>query len=165
MDAFAMPAFYDGQVRLNLVGRERHGRVAVSDFQRTCESVVEAVQACVDPRTGESPLNSYAIAEGAPGARDPSAADVSFEWRSGVEALWHPELGMIGPVPTRRTGGHTGGRGVAFLAAQGVRAGKHPQRSAFDVVPTLIDFLVTRGLSAPATTSFSGESFLREVSG
>ena len=39
MDAFAIPAYYDAQVRVNLAGREAKGRVALADYQAVLDRV------------------------------------------------------------------------------------------------------------------------------
>ena len=57
-------------------------------------------------------------------------------------------------MPYRRTGGHTGGRGIGYLALPGVAPGDRGLRSAFDVVPTLLD------LCGVGAGGISGESLL-----
>jgi hypothetical protein len=78
---------------------------------------------------------------GNPLAMTRSQADLVVIWREGVVALEHPRLGLIGPVPPRRTGGHTGRHGVAHVRAPGLDATDRGVRSAFDVVPTLVSLL------------------------
>lgn len=48
-------------------------------------------------------------------------------------------LRLIGPVALRRTGGHTGPDGIAYVAAPGLEPGG--VRSTFDVVPTVMRLL------------------------
>ena len=55
--------------------------------------------------------------------------------------LVHPELGLVGPAPFRRTGGHTGPFGFAYLSGEGVDVGDGGIRSAFDVTPTVAAML------------------------
>jgi hypothetical protein len=81
-----------------------------------------------------------------------AAGDMLVVWRGIVVALEHPRLGLIGPVPLRRTGGHTGPHGMAYIAAPGFEPGDRGVRSAFDVVPTL-----ARLLGAPTSPRLSGE--------
>ena len=75
-------------------------------------------------------------------------------WRGVVTALEHPRLGLIGPVPLRRTGGHTGPHGMAYLAGTSLEPGDHGVRSSFDVVPTIARLL---GVEPPRV---SGQSLL-----
>ena len=160
MPAFALPSYYDGRVRVNLAGREARGTVAIGDYQRVLEGVERLARDCVDPATGESVVE--AVEYTAP--RDPrtaasTQADMVIVWKSATTCFEHPTLGRIGPVPHRRTGGHTGPYGMAY-----VRAGDHPVgdrgiRSAFDVVPTIIDLL-----GQPPLRSVSGTSLLSGIS-
>ena len=62
-------------------------------------------------------------------------------WKGTFCALEHPSLGRVGPVPFRRTGGHTGRFGLAYLCNTGMEAGDRGVRSSFDVVPTLCELL------------------------
>ena len=59
--------------------------------------------------------------------RDPrrlgaTEADLVFIW-TGPLAFDHPSLGRIGPIPFRRTGGHTGPFGMAYLHGPGIIPG------------------------------------------
>ena len=80
-----------------------------------------------------------------------SEADLTVVWRGVVVALEHPRLGLIGPVPLRRTGGHTGRYGLAYLRAPGVAAVDGGVRLAFDVVPTLVALLGEKSTTAGRT--------------
>jgi hypothetical protein len=57
----------------------------------------------------------------------------------------------MGPIPYRRTGGHTGPHGVAYLVATELPAADYGLRSTFDIVPTIVQLL--------------GESSARPLSG
>lgn len=151
MPAFALPSFYDGRVRVNLAGRERHGRVPLPAYRDTLRQLSEMLHACVDGDTGE-PLVERIQTGSADDPRDlgPTDADLTIVWRASAQTLRHPGLGTIGPVPMRRPGGHTGLEGMAWIRGDGVRAGDHGVRSAFDVVPTLLDRLGAR-LDGPLT--------------
>ena len=58
MKAFALPSFYDGQIRINPEGRERHGRVPAKLFEAAREALLDTLHA-----TG-------CLATGAPAMRD-----------------------------------------------------------------------------------------------
>jgi len=150
MPAFALPSFYDGRVRVNLRGRERRGTVEPSDYTRVCDEIEELVRTCRDPRTGEGVVEDVER----PTPRDPrelgrSDCDLCIVWRGTPLALEHARHGTIGPVPFRRTGGHTGPHGVAYIALADGHTGPHVRRAggergvrpALDVVPTLVDLL------------------------
>jgi len=156
MPAFALPSFYDGRIRINLQGRERHGMIEPSRYEETCRGLETILRECRNPRTGE-PVVDF-IERG--WTRDPlaltsSEADLIVVWRGVVAALEHPRLGLIGPVPLQRTGGHTGPYGVAYVVAPGLEPGDHGVRSAFDVAPTIARLL---GDQPPA--HMSGHSLL-----
>jgi hypothetical protein len=159
MPAFALPSFYDGRVRLNLRGRERHGLVNPEDYRRIRDGIVDLIEACIDPATGKSAVDAIEF----PGDRDPSAlgetdSDIVVVWKGCATSLVHPTLGTLGPAPYRRTGGHTGPFGMAYVRADGLGIGTQGIRSSFDVVPTIIDLL---GLPRPR--GLSGESLLADV--
>jgi hypothetical protein len=142
MPAFALPSFYDGRIRINLEGRERQGTVKQSRYEETCARLQTLLWQCRNPRTGEPAVDSIErIETGNPLAMTRSQADLVVIWREGVFALEHPRLGLIGPVAPRRTGGHTGQHGVAYVKAPGLEATDRGVRSAFDVVPTLVSLL------------------------
>jgi predicted AlkP superfamily phosphohydrolase/phosphomutase len=156
MPAFALPSFYDGRIRINLEGRERHGMVDPSRYEETCRELESLLHECRDPRTGEPVVSEIER----PWTRDPlaltsSEADLVVVWRGIAAALEHPRLGLVGPVPLRRTGGHTGPHGMAYLSATGLESGDRGLRSSFDVVPTISKLL---GIAPPAT--MSGTSIL-----
>lgn len=142
MPAFALPSFYDGRIRINLRGRERHGMVEPSRYEETIRGLETMLRECRNPRTGEPMVESFERASTTdPLALTPSEADLLVIWRGVVTALEHPRLGLIGPVPLRRTGGHTGPHGMAFLAAPGIEPGDRGLRSSFDVAPTVAKLL------------------------
>ncbi len=156
MPAFALPSFYDGRIRINLRGREREGIIEPSRYEETCRELEILIRECRDPRTGEAVVETIERAW----TRDPlaltgSEADLLVVWRGIAAALEHPRLGLIGPVPLRRTGGHTGRHGMAYVAAPGLEPGDRGVRSAFDVVPTLVKLL---GDQTPA--HLSGKSLV-----
>jgi predicted AlkP superfamily phosphohydrolase/phosphomutase len=138
MRAFALPSFYDGRIRVNLEGREPAGIVPLDDYAATCDELEEVLRACRDPRTGEPVVDEIER----PGSSQPLAlgnsnADLVVTWNGPVCAIAHPELGLVGPVPFRRTGGHTGPFGFAYVSGDGIEAGDGGVRSAFDVSPTI----------------------------
>jgi predicted AlkP superfamily phosphohydrolase/phosphomutase len=159
MRAFALPSFYDGRIRINLKGRERFGLVDPADYHRICEEIIQLLHECRDSRTGGPAVSSI---ERQPTERDPcrlgdTESDLVVVW-NGPLGLVHPHLGTIGPIPYRRSGGHTGPHGVMYLRGPGIRPGSYPDRSSFDLVPTLLD-LLDQSPSQP----ISGRSMLAEM--
>jgi predicted AlkP superfamily phosphohydrolase/phosphomutase len=142
MHAFALPSFYDGRIRINLKGRERNGVVEPSGYDGACRSLETLLRECRNPLTGEPAVDS--IERTAP--RNPlelgtSESDLLVVWRGVATALEHPQLGLVGPVALRRTGGHTGRYGLAYVVAPTLGAGDHGVRSSFDVAPTILQLL------------------------
>ncbi|MDB5697218.1 MAG: hypothetical protein JWN69_22, partial [Alphaproteobacteria bacterium] len=153
MRAFALPSYYDGRIRINLQGRESRGIVAPDDYDETCDHLEALVRDCRNALTG-APVVAEIERASRPGhALAPSEADLVIVWKDAPLGVVHPRLGTIGPVPYRRTGGHTGGSGFAHIVGAGVKPGAHGMRSAFDVVPTVVDMMG----GSPA--GLSGESF------
>jgi predicted AlkP superfamily phosphohydrolase/phosphomutase len=159
MTAFALPSFYDGRIRINLKGREASGLVDPANYESACDEVEALLRQCRDSLSGESVVAEIERAS-RPLELDDSQSDMVVVWRGAPLGLAHPDLGTIGPLPYRRTGGHTGRHGVAYLAGAGIRPGSLPARSAFDVVPTMIEML---GLKP--SRPLSGESFFAELRG
>jgi hypothetical protein len=156
MPAFALPSFYDGRIRVNLKGREVRGIVERNDYQRVLADVERVVRESIDPATRKSVVDfvEYTAPQD-PGELAETQSDLVFVWKGTAASLEHPSLGRIGPVPYRRTGGHTGPSGVAFIRAQNLPAGERGTRSAFDVVPTIIELM-----GQPRAASLSGGSLL-----
>lgn len=151
MPAFALPSYYDGRIRLNVRGRERHGMVEPSDYDAMCKELETLLHECRDPRTGNPVVDFIERAS----TRDPlavanSEADLIVVWRDVTVAFEHPRLGVVGPVPLRRTGGHTGRHGMAWVAGAGLEPGDRGVRSSFDVLPTIAELL---GRRVPPDTS------------
>jgi hypothetical protein len=84
-----------------------------------------------------------------------SQADLAVIWRNAPIGLVHPKLGRIGPLPWRRTGGHTGGCGFLYLSGSELAAADFGRTSSFDVVPTLIELA-----GSPLPAAISGRSLL-----
>lgn len=156
MRFFALPSFYDGRVRINLQGREEHGRVGVDQYRSALAEVEQLVRECVDPATGQGVVDFVEFAPTSdPIGVGPTESDLVIVWKNAPLCLDHPRFGRIGPVPYRRTGGHTGPHGVAYLRGQRAAVGDHGVASSFDVVPTLIDLL-----GCDALPEISGTSLL-----
>ncbi|HKY94090.1 MAG TPA: hypothetical protein VJL84_02245 [Kiloniellales bacterium] len=154
MDAFAIPAYYDAQVRVNLAGREAKGRVALADYGKVLERIERTLAECSDWRTGK-PLrfDAHRRTIGDPRTLHPTDSDVIFELHDCTLGWRHPRHGLIGPVPMRRTGGHTGGYGLLLIVGPGIEPRHGGVASTFDVTPTVIALLgqpVPDGLSGRA---------------
>ncbi|MFU8814881.1 MAG: hypothetical protein ACNA7W_06030 [Pseudomonadales bacterium] len=157
MPAFALPSFYDGQIRLNVCGREGNGLVTPEYYDMACRQIIADLTRCTDPRNGRSVVReAIRTHPGDPMGVTATEADVVVRWRGSPLAFAVPDGGVIGPLAYRRPGGHTGGHGISLWRGPHFPPGERPARSAFDVVPTIIDYLTGDALAA----GVDGNSFL-----
>jgi predicted AlkP superfamily phosphohydrolase/phosphomutase len=170
MKAFALPAYYDGRVRINLEGREAGGLVAKQDYLKTAEEIRAMILATNSLISGKPAVREVLIHRDDPMAIGDTEADLSVIWQDVPVGFSHPALGKIGPVPWRRTGGHTGDYGFMYVKGPGIQPmpgmrqnigdtyGNDPVASTFDVVPTLIELL-----GQPCPQGISGRSLMAEM--
>ena len=140
--AFALPSLYDGRIRVNLRGRERDGIVTTDEYTSVCDEIEALVAPLRDSRTGEPAVAGIKRnRRGDPLGMHGDEADVTVTWQGSAFGLLHPEHGLLGPIPYRRTGGHTGPHGFAWVSAPQVAAGDRGVAAASDVAPTILDLL------------------------
>ena len=139
MRAFALPSYYDGRIRVNLRGREARGNVDISEYETLLDELEEVLRACRDPRTDEPLISSIDRPAHDPPSASDDSADLIVHWHGAPYALAHPELGQIGPIPPRRTGGHTSPYGAAFITGPDVEPADLGDHSPFDLLPTAFD--------------------------
>jgi len=118
---------------------------------------MRTLELCRDPFSGDCVVDDIEW----PGRDEPldlppSGADLIVNWRGSPLCMEHPDLGRMGPVPFRRTGGHSGLYGMAYLKSDILAPGDYGIRSSFDVVPTLFDLLNER-----LPSKISGQSLIR----
>ncbi len=159
MSAFALPSYFDGRIRINLQGREKHGIVTFSQYKEKCDELLQIIHECKDPITGLKIASEVILTQ----HKDPrnlneSEADIVVVWNGSPTGFLHKKYGKIGPVPYRRTGGHTGGKGFAFVAGTNLAPGDYGTRSAFDITATFSD-LLDKSKKAP----MSGTSLLSNI--
>ena len=138
MPAFALPAYYDGRVRVNLAGREARGTVEATRYRATLDSVATLLAECRDSITGREVVDDIQIHTGDPSIVGPSQSDMTILWRGTALGLDHPRLGRIGPLPWRRTGGHTGDHGFLYILGTSLAPHDAGAGRSFDVVPTML---------------------------
>src|ERR1700688_2627032 len=158
MPAFALPSYYDGRVRINVVGREARGKVRASEYANTCQQIREVVSECRNLLNGKPVVSEVYCPKQNPHDVGPSEADVYIVWEGSPLGFSHPCLGNIGPLPYLRTGGHTGKHGFLNIVGEDIPVGQHGVASSFDVVPTIIELL-----GQPRLPRVSGASLLPRV--
>jgi predicted AlkP superfamily phosphohydrolase/phosphomutase len=144
MEAFALPSFYDGRVRLNVVGREARGLVEPRQYEKVCEQIAEVISDCRNLQTGEKVVREIYVPKKRFDDVGPSEADLYVVWEGAPLGLNSPQFGVIGPAPYLRTGGHTGQHGFLSILRDELPKGQYGMASSFDVVPTIIHLLGER---------------------
>ena len=138
MPAFALPSFADGHVRINLVGREADGVVPREAYEREVASVISCLQACRSVRTGRPAVDDIIwLHEDDPMDPDGPASDLLVIWKDGPDAIEHPDLGVVGPIPSLRTGYHSA-NGFAVVAGPDVTPGDLGVRPVEDLTSTVV---------------------------
>lgn len=150
MRAFALPTYGEGTIRVNLVGREGHGIVPVSEYDAVCAEVEKLVLGLRDAHTGEPLVAGVDRTRPHATDRHPKRppADLVVRWRGApTDTAVHPLHGRIGPFPHFRPGGH---RAVGFVlaAGPGIGQGTLPEHAAWDLPPTILALL---GAPVPET--------------
>jgi predicted AlkP superfamily phosphohydrolase/phosphomutase len=148
MAAFALPGLDEGMVRLNVEGRDPAGLVAPGDYETTLASIATLVAGLRNARTGTPLVKRFFRTRSDPlsdGSELPPA-DLIVEWTNEpCDVADSPELGRIGPVPLRRTGGHSR-NGFAWFRDRRFAAGDCAPATPYDIGPTLLDMI---GVGAP----------------
>ena len=157
MRSFALLAFAEGQIRINLKGREANGLVAPEDYGAECDRISDFLRRVVNPRTGRPWVRDVVRTRtGSPLNDDPRLphADLIVVYDSvPADVIDSPDVGRIGPVPYYRTGGH---RASGFMLARGpgIESGiTLPQADVFDLAPTILHLL-----GAPVPSAMEGSS-------
>jgi predicted AlkP superfamily phosphohydrolase/phosphomutase len=156
MPAFALPSYYDGRIRLNVAGRESKGIVSPAQYVPVCSQLAEMLNECRNLLTGEKVISEIHCSKRNPMDVGRSEADIYVVWRSAPLGLRHPQFGSIGPIPYRRTGGHTGRAGFLLIEGPDIPSGHRGPASSFDVVPTVIDLLGEKPRSHISGISLAG---------
>ncbi|MGG6297990.1 alkaline phosphatase family protein [Leptolyngbya sp. AN02str] len=159
MKAFAIPAFSDGQVRINLKGREAEGIVDPSEYDALCDQITEMLYGWVDGRTGQRLVKNIIRTRTNPLDTDPKLchADLVVVWNPiPTDVVDHPTLGRIGPITLNRPGAHRA-RGFVMAQGPGIEPGTHlDEGSAVDLAPTILNLM-----GAPLPDYLDGEPLLR----
>lgn len=159
MRAFAIPAFADGHIRINLKGREKDGIVDVSEYEQVCEELTQMLYRLTDGRTGKALVKDVIRTRKDPMDPNPKLPDPD------LVVVWHeiptdtvdsPDLGRIGPITLNRPGGHRD-RGFMMVQGHGIEAGTAIEGgAAVDLAPTILTLM-----DAPLPDYFDGRSLLK----
>ncbi len=161
MPAFALPSFYDGRIRLNVKGREAKGMIAPENYSQAMDEVEALLRECKCSRTGASIIREvHRTSPEDPFAVPKSNGDMEIIWDGEPLGIFHEKYGEIGPLPYRRTGGHTGGLGECLLLSDALEAGHYGCVDAMDISPTIAEWI-----GIEPENKVSGESFLSKLEG
>lgn len=155
MEAFALPSFSEGYVRLNVRGREASGIVDPDRYEETCTRITTELHRLTDSRTGTPAVRRVVRTRIAPddaGGERPSDADLIVIWENvPMDVVDHPVAGRIGPVPFKRSGSHVH-RGFLMAAGPGIAPGQQlSERHSLDIPATILTLL-----GAPVPAHFEG---------
>ena len=155
MQAFALPSYSDGLIRINLIGREASGKVAPSDYEAVCASITRSLHELKDART-QAPIVKKVIR-----TRNSAFDDNPNHPDADLVVIWHEPptdvieshtVGRIGPAPYRRSGGHAND-GCLFAVGPDIEPGSTFQTAhAADIAPTLLALM-----GAPQKAEFDGK--------
>ncbi len=144
MKAFALPAYADGHIRLNLKGRDRDGIVEPSEYDALCSEITDVLYRLKDGRSQQPLVKQVVRTRKSPLDNDPKLPDPD------LIVVWHeiptdvvdsPDLGRIGPITYNRPGGH---RENGFLLAKGEGIAPNSDLStgrAVDVGATILNLM------------------------
>lgn len=144
MRAFALPSYHHGRIRVNLEGREVNGIVSIDEYDAVLCEIEELLSTCRESRTGRPIVREFVRVGGDPLVRGDDDVDLVVHWADDVLGISHPDLGTIGPLPPRRTGGHVSPFGRCMIVGPDVQPGDIGVRSSFDVVPTILSLVGSR---------------------
>jgi hypothetical protein len=159
MKAFALASSSDGDIRLNVKGRESHGLVAPRHYERTCAEISAWLHELRDPASGRPVVAKVIRTRPAPlgGAGKPHEADLIVKWTAHLgNEIDSPRFGRLGPAPYHRAGAHTRD-GFVCAAGPGIPAGAAlPVGTLLDVAPTILHLM-----GAPIPTELPGRPLLK----
>lgn len=158
MKAFALPSFSQGQIRINLQGREKSGIVQPSEYDSVCEQLTQQLSSLKNARTGEFMVEQVLRIRHSAVAEESKLpdADLVVIWRDKTaDVMESSEWGRIGPVPYRCTGSY---RARGFLLATGASIEVGSSRAESHIVnlaPTILKLM-----GVPIPEYFDGKSLL-----
>jgi predicted AlkP superfamily phosphohydrolase/phosphomutase len=161
MRSFALPAFADGHVRINVRGRDPAGIVDAAEYDAECDRVTEFLKQVRHGRTGRPLIGDVLRIRRSATDEDkrlPHADLVAIFADDPVDVVDSPHVGRIGPVPFYRTGGHSQ-HGFVVAAGPGIKPGCILSNTdAVDLGPTILEMM---GTAVP--DHFDGRSWLAAV--
>lgn len=142
MKAFSVPTYFAAPIRVNLKGREAHGTVELSEYKALLDDIEAEIRQTRDIKTGDPVVKwLWRPSEDDPMNLPGTQGDIMIIWEGSPIGFRHPKFGDIGPAPSRRMGGHSGGYGAMWVMTPELAPGDYGLRSSFDVAPTVVDLM------------------------
>ncbi|BAU66540.1 type I phosphodiesterase/nucleotide pyrophosphatase [Stanieria sp. NIES-3757] len=161
MKAFALPAYADGHIRINLQGRDRDGIVTAAEYDALCDRLTEVLARLRDGRSGQPLVKQVVRTRKSPLDNDPKLPepDLIVVWHEiPTDVVDSPDVGRIGPITYNRPGGHRE-HGFLMAAGPGIEPGSHLNHGrAVDLSATILNLM---GAELPAY--FDGKPLLEPV--
>lgn len=158
MDYFVVPSFSDCHIRINLVGRERDGRVPLADYEATLDRIEADLRNVVNPRTGVPVFGDfYRVRADDPFSETGPAPDLVVTAVEVADVIEHPEVGNVGSSPLMRMGEHSRNAWALFPNEAGSRESAEVYEPK-DLPATLLEIL-----GRVPGPSVSGRSFAQEL--
>lgn len=161
MKAFALPAFTNGHIRINLKGRDRDGIVDSSEYHALCDELSEILYDLTDGRTGRKIVKQVVKTRTKPLDADPKLpdADLVILWQKPItDVVDSSRLGRVGPLTHCRAGGH---QSQGFLLGKGsdIPQGYDlPAGETVDLAPTILSLM-----NADIPQHLDGKNLLENV--
>ena len=93
-------------------------------YETVCREIAELISDCRNLQNGDRVVREVYIPKKRFDAVGPSEADLYIIWEGAPLGLKSSQLGTIGPIPYRRTGGHTGQYGFVSIASEDLPSGQ-----------------------------------------
>ncbi len=144
MNAFALPSYSDGYVRLNVQGRDQFGRVHPNKYHQTCEEIIADLKQLKSAESDVAAIRAVIKTRQNPLDDNPKLpdADLIVLWNEefATNHYFHPTWGNFGPVPYFRTGGH---RNLGFAAINGtdIPAGQLATQPTLSLTSSLLSLM------------------------
>lgn len=144
MKAFALPAFTNGHIRLNLKGRDRDGIVEPAEYHALCAELSELLYELTDARTGNKIVKQVVVTRTNPLDSNPKLpdADIVVLWQEPItDVVDSLKLGRVGPLTHCRAGGH---KSQGFLLGKGPNIPQGSDLShaeTVDLAPTILNLM------------------------
>jgi predicted AlkP superfamily phosphohydrolase/phosphomutase len=144
MKAFALPSFSEGWIRINLKGREAQGIIEPEDYDTLCDELAALAHSLKDARSGKPLVKQVVRTRKSADDQTPNLpdADLVIVWNEVPTDVVESKMGVMGPVPYPRPGGHRE-QGFVFVSGPDIdaAAGLMENPQSLDLTPTILQLI------------------------